>query len=130
MKILILDPSLYSLPATLASFPRFKLTLPPQHPINPFTSSLTSFLHLKQPSSSSPANDVNCGLAFGGSKARKLECLILHALAHLCLKCVLIQSLRAKSADLNYERLGNLQLSRLIGAEGRVVGKEAAESVH
>ena len=50
--------------------------------------------------------------------------------AHLGLKCVLIQTRWAESGDPNYERLWNLQLSRLMGAEVRIMGKEEAGGAH
>jgi 1-aminocyclopropane-1-carboxylate deaminase len=140
-----------SLPAALASLPRIQLTLPGPIPIQPLHNlsrklcpSGTTKLFLAR-------DDLNSGLAFGGSKTRKLEYVIPHALAsgadtlvtegglqsnhtrqtaaiaaHLGLKCVLIQSPWVESGDPNYERLGNLQLSRLMGAEIRVVGKDEA----
>ena len=140
-----------SLPAALASLPRTQLTLPGPTPIQP----LQNLSRKLSPSGTTKVflarDDLNSGLAFGGSKTRKLEYVIPHALAsgadtlvtegglqsnhtrqmaaiaaHLGLECVLIQSPWVEIADPNYERLGNLQLSRLMGAEVRVVGKDEA----
>ncbi|GAA0846894.1 1-aminocyclopropane-1-carboxylate deaminase [Cupriavidus pauculus] len=90
--------------------------------------------------------DCNSGLAFGGNKTRKLEYLIPDALAqgcdtlvsiggiqsnqtrqvaavaaHLGLKCVLVQENWVNYADAVYDRVGNIQLSRMMGADVRLV---------
>ncbi len=90
--------------------------------------------------------DVNSGLAFGGNKVRKLEYLIADALAQGCdtlvsiggvqsnhprqgaaaaaavgLKCVLIQESGVDWPDVTYDRVGNILLSRLMGADVRLV---------
>lgn len=90
--------------------------------------------------------DCNSGLAFGGNKTRKLEYLIPDALAqgcdtlvsiggiqsnqtrqvaavaaHLGLKCVLVQENWVNYADALYDRVGNIQLSRMMGADVRLV---------
>ncbi len=101
--------------------------------------------------------DVNSGLAFGGNKVRKLEYLVADALAHgadtlvsiggvqsnhtrqvaaaaaaVGLKCVLIQESWVDWPDVTYDRVGNILLSRLMGADVRIVqapfGIEAKES--
>jgi len=89
--------------------------------------------------------DVNSGLAYGGNKVRKLEYLAYDALqtgcdtlvsiggvqsnhtrqvaavaAHLGLKCVLVQEHWVEWDEVNYERTGNIMLSRLMGAEVRL----------
>ncbi len=89
--------------------------------------------------------DVNSGLAFGGNKTRKLEYLAADALAqgcdtlvsiggvqsnhtrqvaavaaHLGLKCVLVQEHWVEWDETNYEKTGNILLSRIMGAEVRL----------
>ena len=91
-------------------------------------------------------DDVNSGLAFGGNKVRKLEYLVADALAQGCdtlvsiggvqsnhtrqvaavaaktgLKCVLIQESWVDWPDVTYDRVGNILLSRLMGADVRLV---------
>ena len=94
-------------------------------------------------------DDVSSGLAFGGNKTRKLEFLAADALAkgcdtlvsiggvqsnhtrqvaavaaHLGLKCVLVQESWVDWPDVVYDRVGNIQLSRLMGADVRLVESE------
>jgi 1-aminocyclopropane-1-carboxylate deaminase len=91
--------------------------------------------------------DVNSGLAFGGNKTRKLEYLVAEALqgsythlvsiggvqsnqtrqvaavaAHLGLKCVLVQEkwVNHSEDDSFYGKVGNIQLSRILGADVRL----------
>src|SRR5438093_7534385 len=89
--------------------------------------------------------DCNSGLAFGGNKMRKLEYLVADALAQGCdtlvsiggvqsnhtrqvaaaaarvgLKCVLVQEHWVDWPDVVYDRVGNIQLSRLMGADVRL----------
>jgi 1-aminocyclopropane-1-carboxylate deaminase len=89
--------------------------------------------------------DVNSGLAYGGNKTRKLEYLAADALAtgcdtlvsiggvqsnhtrqvaavaaHLGLKCVLVQEHWVDWEEVNYEKTGNILLSRIMGAEVRL----------
>jgi len=89
--------------------------------------------------------DVNSGLAYGGNKTRKLEYLAAEALAtgcdtlvsiggvqsnhtrqvaavaaHLGLKCVLVQEHWVDWEEVNYEKTGNILLSRIMGAEVRL----------
>ena len=91
-------------------------------------------------------DDCNSGLAFGGNKTRKLEYLVAEALAQGCdtlvsiggvqsnhtrqvaavaarlgLGCVLIQESWVDWPDLSYDRVGNILLSRLMGADVRLV---------
>ena len=91
-------------------------------------------------------DDCNSGLAFGGNKTRKLEFLVAEALAQGCdtlvsiggvqsnhtrqvaavaaragLKCVLIQESWVDWPDVTYDRVGNILLSRLMGADVRLV---------
>ena len=90
-------------------------------------------------------DDCNSGLAYGGNKTRKLEFLAADALAqgcdtlvsiggvqsnhtrqvaavaaHLGLKCVLVQEHWVDWDDPSYERVGNILLSRIMGAEVRL----------
>nr|WP_240940537.1 1-aminocyclopropane-1-carboxylate deaminase [Planosporangium flavigriseum] len=93
--------------------------------------------------------DCNSGLAFGGNKVRKLEYLAADALAQGCdtlvsiggvqsnhtravaavaarlgLKCVLVQESWVDWPDAVYDRVGNILLSRLMGADVRLVKAE------
>src|SRR5229473_7635626 len=90
--------------------------------------------------------DCNSGLAYGGNKVRKLEYLVADALAKGCdtlvsiggvqsnhtrqvaavaarvgLKCVLIQESWVNWPDCVYDRVGNILISRLAGADVRLV---------
>jgi 1-aminocyclopropane-1-carboxylate deaminase len=90
--------------------------------------------------------DLNSPLAFGGNKTRKLEYLVADALAQGCdtlvsiggvqsnhtrqvaaaaavagLKCVLVQESWVDWPDVTYDRVGNILLSRLMGADVRLV---------
>src|SRR6478735_8000320 len=90
--------------------------------------------------------DCNSGLAFGGNKTRKLEYLIPEAIAegcdtlvsiggvqsnqtrqvaavaaHLGMKCVLVQEHWVNYSDAVYDRVGNIQMSRILGADVRLV---------
>ena len=91
-------------------------------------------------------DDCNSGLAYGGNKTRKLEYLVADALAQGCdtlvsiggvqsnhtrqvaaaaartgLGCVLVQESWVDWPDVVYDRVGNIQLSRIMGAEVRLV---------
>jgi 1-aminocyclopropane-1-carboxylate deaminase len=91
-------------------------------------------------------DDCNSGLAFGGNKTRKLEYLVADALAQGCdtlvsiggvqsnhtrqvaaaaartgMSCVLVQESWVDWPDVIYDRVGNIQLSRLMGADVRLV---------
>ena len=90
-------------------------------------------------------DDCNSGLAYGGNKTRKLEYLAAEALAqgcdtlvsiggvqsnhtrqvaavaaHLGLKCVLVQEHWVEWDDPGYESVGNILLSRIMGADVRL----------
>jgi 1-aminocyclopropane-1-carboxylate deaminase len=90
--------------------------------------------------------DCNSGLAYGGNKTRKLEYLVAEALAEGCdtlvsiggvqsnhtrqvaavsarlgLRCVLVQESWVDWPDVVYDRVGNIQLSRIMGADVRLV---------
>ena len=89
--------------------------------------------------------DCNSGLAYGGNKVRKLEYLAAHALATGCdtlvsiggvqsnhtrqvaavaarlgLKCVLVQERWVEWPDAVYDKVGNILLSRIMGADVRL----------
>jgi len=90
--------------------------------------------------------DCNAGLAYGGNKVRKLEYLVADALAQRCdtlvsiggvqsnhtrqvaavaaklgLKCVLVQEHWVEWPDVVYDKVGNILLSRIMGADVRLV---------
>jgi 1-aminocyclopropane-1-carboxylate deaminase len=89
--------------------------------------------------------DCNSGLAYGGNKTRKLEFLVAEALAQGCdtlvsiggvqsnhtrqvaavaarlgLGCVLVQEHWVDWPDVVYDRVGNILLSRIMGADVRL----------
>ncbi|GAB2568655.1 aminocyclopropane-1-carboxylate deaminase/D-cysteine desulfhydrase family protein [Paractinoplanes abujensis] len=93
--------------------------------------------------------DCNSGIAYGGNKTRKLEYLVADALAQGCdtlvsiggvqsnhtrqvaavaaragLKCVLVQESWVDWPDPVYDKVGNILISRLAGAEVRLVRSE------
>jgi 1-aminocyclopropane-1-carboxylate deaminase len=90
--------------------------------------------------------DCNSGIAYGGNKTRKLEYLVADALAQGCdtlvsiggvqsnhtrqvaavaaragLKCVLVQESWVDWPDPVYDKVGNILISRLAGADVRLV---------
>jgi 1-aminocyclopropane-1-carboxylate deaminase len=90
-------------------------------------------------------DDCNSGLAFGGNKTRKLEYLVADARAQGCdtlvsiggvqsnhtrqvaavaavtgMKCVLVQEHWVEWPDVVYDRVGNIELSRIMGADVRL----------
>ena len=126
----------------LDTFPRTPLTFGPS-PIQPLER-LTR--HLGGATLWAKREDVSSGLAFGGNKVRKLEYLAADALAqgadtlvsiggvqsnhtrqvaavaaHLGLRCVLVQESWVDWPDAVYDRVGNIQLSRIMGADVRLV---------
>jgi len=91
-------------------------------------------------------DDCNSGLAFGGNKTRKLEYLVADALARGCdtlvsiggvqsnhtrqvaataaytgMRAVLVQESWVDWPDVVYDRVGNIQLSRMMDADVRLV---------
>jgi 1-aminocyclopropane-1-carboxylate deaminase len=93
--------------------------------------------------------DCNSGIAYGGNKTRKLEYLVADALAkdcdtlvsiggvqsnhtrqvaavaaHVGLKCVLVQESWVEWPDAVYDKVGNILISRLAGADVRLVRAE------
>ena len=128
--------------AKLESFPREKLTFgrSPLQRLDRLTDHLGGKVEIW-----AKREDVNSGLAYGGNKTRKLEYLAAEALAqgcdtlvsiggvqsnhtrqvaavaaHLGLKCVLVQEHWVDWDEVNYEKTGNILLSRIMGAEVRL----------
>jgi 1-aminocyclopropane-1-carboxylate deaminase len=126
---------------TLADYPRTNLRFGPS-PIQRLDR-LTA--HLGGATVWAKREDVNSGLAFGGNKVRKLEYLLADALAQGCdtlvsiggvqsnhtrqvaavaahagLGCVLVQEHWVDWPDVTYDRVGNILMSRLMGAEVRL----------
>ncbi len=127
---------------SLADFPRYPLMLGPSpiHRLDRLTE------YLGGATIWAKREDVNSVLAFGGNKVRKLEYLVADALAQGCdtlvsiggvqsnhtrqvaaaaakvgLKCVLIQESWVDWPDVTYDRVGNILLSRIMGADVRLV---------
>jgi 1-aminocyclopropane-1-carboxylate deaminase len=125
----------------LRDFPRHLLTFGPSpiHPLDRLSA------HLGGARIWAKREDVNSGLAFGGNKTRKLEYLVPDALAqgadtlvsiggiqsnhtrqvaavaaHLGLKAVLVQEQWVDWPDSVNDRVGNILLSRLTGADVRI----------
>ncbi|MFM2106190.1 MAG: hypothetical protein RL338_1222 [Chloroflexota bacterium] len=126
---------------TLADYPRYPLLFGPS-PIQKL-GRLTQ--HLGGATVWAKRDDCNSGLAFGGNKMRKLEYLVADALAQGAdtlvsiggvqsnhtrqvaaaaavtgLKCVLVQEHWVEWPDVTYDRVGNILMSRLMGAEVRL----------
>jgi 1-aminocyclopropane-1-carboxylate deaminase len=128
---------------TLESYARYPLMLAAPSPVHRLER-LTK--HLGGAQIWAKREDLNSGLAFGGNKTRKLEYLVADALAQGCdtlvsiggvqsnhtrqvaaaaavagLKCVLVQESWVDWPDVTYDRVGNILLSRLMGADVRLV---------
>src|SRR4029077_3322278 len=126
----------------LERFPRHSLTFGPTpiQPLKRLSAHLGGKVDLY-----AKREDCNSGLAFGGNKTRKLEYLIPEALtqgcdtpvsiggiqsnqtrqvaavaAHLGMKCVLVQENWVNYSDAVYDRVGNIQMSRILGADVRL----------
>ncbi|MBN9021239.1 MAG: 1-aminocyclopropane-1-carboxylate deaminase [Rhizobiales bacterium] len=127
----------------LAKFPRHKLTFGPT-PIEALPR-LSAHLGGKV-EIYAKREDMNSGLAFGGNKVRKLEYLVPEALAEGCdtlvtiggvqsnhtrqvaavaaklgLKCRLVQESWVNWDDAVYDRVGNILMSRVLGAHVELV---------
>ncbi len=127
---------------SIHSFERFPLLFGPSpvHRLDRLTR------HLGGASIWAKREDCNSGIAYGGNKTRKLEYLVADALAKGCdtlvsiggvqsnhtrqvaavaaragLKCVLIQESWVDWPDSVYDRVGNILISRLAGADVRLV---------
>jgi 1-aminocyclopropane-1-carboxylate deaminase len=123
-------------------FPRYPLTFGPTpiHPLKRLSAHLGGKVELY-----AKREDCNSGLAFGGNKTRKLEYLIPEAIssgcdtlvsiggiqsnqtrqvaavaAHLGMKCVLVQENWVNYSDAVYDRVGNIEMSRILGADVRL----------
>ncbi|WP_377154487.1 1-aminocyclopropane-1-carboxylate deaminase [Roseateles sp. UC29_93] len=123
----------------LSKFPRHPLTFGPTpiQPLKRLSEHLGGKVELY-----AKREDCNSGLAFGGNKTRKLEYLIPEVLAggydtlvsiggiqsnqtrqvaavaaHLGLRCVLVQENWVNYSDAVYDRVGNIEMSRILGAE-------------
>ena len=126
----------------LDAFPRHPLLFGPSpvHPLERLSA------HLGGAELWAKRDDCNSGLAYGGNKTRKLEYLVADALAQGCdtlvsiggvqsnhtrqvaavaarlgLGCVLVQESWVDWPDVVYDRVGNIQLSRIMGADVRLV---------
>lgn len=126
---------------TLSDFPRHPLTFGPSpvHPLNRLSD------HLGGARVWAKREDVSSGLAYGGNKVRKLEYLVPDAIAkgadtlvsiggvqsnhtrqvaavaaHLGMKAVLVQENWVDWPDSVNDRVGNIMLSRLMGADVRL----------
>jgi len=127
---------------SLESFARFPLLFGPSpvHRLDRLTA------HLGGADIWAKRDDVSSGLAYGGNKTRKLEYLVADALARGCdtlvsiggvqsnhtrqvaavaartgMRCVLVQESWVDWPDVVYDRVGNIQLSRIMGADVRLV---------
>ncbi len=130
----------------LAEFPRHPLMFDAPSPVHPLER-LTK--HLGGASLWAKRDDCNSGLAYGGNKTRKLEYLVADALAKGCdtlvsiggvqsnhtrqvaaaaartgMGCVLVQESWVDWPDVVYDRVGNILLSRIMGADVRLVRSE------
>ncbi|GAD32659.1 1-aminocyclopropane-1-carboxylate deaminase [Microbacterium sp. TS-1] len=126
---------------TLADFPRHPLTFGPSpvHPLDRLSA------HLGGARIWAKREDVSSGLAYGGNKTRKLEYIVPDALAqgadtlvsiggiqsnhtrqvaavaaHLGLRAVVVQENWVDWPDAVNDRVGNILLSRLMGADVRL----------
>jgi 1-aminocyclopropane-1-carboxylate deaminase len=127
---------------TLEDFPRYPLMFGPSpvHELTRLSAHLGGAVRLW-----AKREDCNSGLAYGGNKVRKLEYLVADALAQGCdtlvsiggvqsnhtrqvaaaaaragLGCVLVQESWVDWPDAVYDRVGNILLSRLLGADVRL----------
>ena len=127
---------------SLSDFPRYPLMFGPSpvHPLDRLTA------HLGGARIWAKREDCNSGLAFGGNKVRKLEYLVPDALAlgadtlvsiggvqsnhtrqvaavaaRLGLRAVLVQESWVDWPDAVGDRVGNILLSRIMGADVRLV---------
>ena len=125
----------------LAEFPRYPLTFGPSpvHPLDRLTR------HLGGARIWAKREDVNSGLAYGGNKVRKLEYIVPDVLAsgadtlvsiggyqsnhtrqvaavaaHLGLACRLVQERWVPWEDPVNDKVGNILLSRMMGADARL----------
>ncbi len=127
---------------SIDDFPRHPLTFGPSpiHPLRRLSEHLGGQVQIW-----AKREDCNSGIAFGGNKVRKLEYLVAEALslgcdtlvsiggvqsnhtravtgvaAHLGLRAVTVQEHWVDWPDANYETVGNIQLSRIMGGDVRL----------
>lgn len=128
---------------SLERFPRYKLTFGPtpiEH-LPRMTAALGGKVQIY-----AKRDDCNSGLALGGNKLRKLEYIVPDALASgadtlvsiggvqsnhtrlvaataakIGMKCVVVQESWVPHEDAVYDRVGNILLTRLMGADSRIV---------
>ena len=127
---------------SLENFDRTELLFGPSpvHPLRRLTEHLGGEVEIW-----AKREDCNAGLAYGGNKVRKLEYLVADALAqgcdtlvsiggvqsnhtrqvaavaaHLGLNCVLVQEHWVDWPDAVYDKVGNILLSRIMGADVRL----------
>ncbi|MGW5209722.1 1-aminocyclopropane-1-carboxylate deaminase [Streptomyces sp. NPDC004051] len=127
---------------SLSDFERYPLLFGPSpvHPLERLTA------HLGGAALWAKREDCNSGVAYGGNKTRKLEYLVADALAQGCdtlvsiggvqsnhtrqvaavaaragLGCVLVQESWVEWPDAVYDKVGNILISRLAGADVRLV---------
>jgi 1-aminocyclopropane-1-carboxylate deaminase len=132
----------YKCTKLINDFPRIPLTFGPSpvHRLESLSEQLGGKVELW-----AKRDDCNSGLAFGGNKTRKLEYLAADALAQGCdtlvsiggvqsnhtrqvaavaarlgLKCVLVQEHWVEWPDVVYDKVGNILLSRIMGADVRL----------
>ncbi|KIX06557.1 1-aminocyclopropane-1-carboxylate deaminase [Rhinocladiella mackenziei CBS 650.93] len=131
-----------SLPEPFAGIPRYSLLFGPSpiHALPRISSALGGKVAIY-----AKREDVNSSIAFGGNKTRKLEYLVPDALAQHCdtlvsiggfqsnhtrqvagvaaklgLKAKLVQEKWVDHNDIGYDKVGNIQLSRLMNADVRL----------
>ncbi len=126
----------------LADISRHSLTFGPSpiHPLPRLSEALGGDVEIW-----AKREDCNSGIAYGGNKVRKLEYLVADALEqgcdtlvsiggiqsnhtravtgvarHLGLGCVTVQEAWVDWPDMNYDKVGNIQLSRIMGGDIRI----------
>ncbi len=129
----------------LGAFPRYPLTFGPTHieKLERLTAHLGGKVALY-----AKREDCNSGLAFGGNKLRKLEYIVPDAIASgadtlvsiggvqsnhtrlvaataakIGMKCRLVQESWVPHEDAVYDRVGNILLSRVLGAQVELVNE-------
>ena len=127
---------------TLDDYERYPLTFGPSpvHPLKRLSAHLGGKVEIW-----AKREDCSSGLAYGGNKTRKLEYLVPEALAqgcdtlvsiggvqsnhtrqvtavaaHLGLKAVTVQEAWVEWPDVVYDKVGNIQLSRIMGGDVRM----------
>jgi 1-aminocyclopropane-1-carboxylate deaminase len=130
------------LPEPFASIPRYELTFGPSpiHSLPRISAALGGKVAIY-----AKREDCNSAIAYGGNKTRKLEYLLPEALEQGCdtlvsiggfqsnhtrqvagaaakagLKARLVQEKWVDWTDVGYDKVGNIQLSRLMGADVRL----------